>query len=788
MNFVMHPHSLNPTTRQSPSNTCQKFFTLKAPNNPQSPNTDISTCRSILTSQDMYNSQNHGNHSDIIERIESYELRVKKSLDIEIIKENLYLWEKCFDEIIPELKKHQSDTTTGLIKLCSHYADISKKLIRINTVNENDNQYVLNEISKKFNTLESENKKLNYELEEIKKEKKFEMQEIEKEIAEIFGKHDVEIQALKIRNNYYKDNANTETSDLLNEIWKFMNHQFDIPEQKNGEFLGMDPSEIPGLLSKKFDMIHKFTVKKVTEMIRSRKNVSNAETQTYGEYIDPTAHLIQAKAIEKLQLQLSSALLSIEKYRENFGTKVNIVETLETEKNTLTNEVIKYKKEFESTKHSFDKINMEIQKVNMELDSIKHERERLLKENAGLVSEVAEHDKKLKEIIQISEKLEKNCKEKDEKVKNLEKVIAKRKKNGNPEDKEKEEATTKIKQNSKFDEKEFMNSIKSKPRKNTKEGRTENSENSGKMTTADTQIMRPQNLIQGTSSISANEAHSINNSSNNPTNNASPNSKSPKSKLIIEKNGGKKQRRSKLEKIDEVNTPIQKDIQREGDPFMNSSDIHSRSRTSKSPTAKVRGTSRESKYVPNEDEDISRQKSREKSRRADRKSRKSSTSFLNIPNPEENLSGFASHTDSDEDYASSSGADYLKIPRKSRGSSCSEKSEHSEVSMAERIRKKNTKGGKSEITGTEELSFIHSIEFSKAIQFNGIVPEAEEGRANEGIYILPYNPNQYFGLRGDAYYHTKNAVFSAQPRIPDLKDSYVFKSPYHLKDNKPTFL
>ena len=77
---------------------------------------------------------------------------------------------------------------------------------------------MLNEISKKFNTLESENKKLNYELEEIKKEKKFEMQEIEKEIAEIFGKHDVEIQALKIRNNYYKDNANTETSDLLNEI------------------------------------------------------------------------------------------------------------------------------------------------------------------------------------------------------------------------------------------------------------------------------------------------------------------------------------------------------------------------------------------------------------------------------------------------------------------------------------------------------------------------------------------------------------------------------------------
>jgi hypothetical protein len=85
-------------------------------------------------------------------------------------------------------------------------------------------------------------------------------------------------------------------------------------------------------------------------------------------------------------------------------------------------------------------------------------------------------------------------------------------------------------------------------------------------------------------------------------------------------------------------------------------------------------------------------------------------------------------------------------------------------------------------TSTDEFSHIKCIEYSKGFQFNGMVPDNnEEETKNNGVYILPYNPNQYYGLRGDSYYHTRNAVFAAQPRIPDIKDSFTFQQPFHIK-------
>ena len=49
------------------------------------------------------------------------------------------------------------------------------------------------------------------------------------------------------------------------------------------------------------------------------------------------------------------------------------------------------------------------------------------------------------------------------------------------------------------------------------------------------------------------------------------------------------------------------------------------------------------------------------------------------------------------------------------------------------------------------------------------------------IYMMPYNPNNIYGLKADRYF-TSTGVFSAQPQIPDLTNSYVFTSPYHLSN------
>jgi hypothetical protein len=69
---------------------CNKFFTLKN-SSLQSPNTDFSTSRTNFASPENFSQHNQTFHSDITERIESYELRIKKVFDFEVIQENYYL-------------------------------------------------------------------------------------------------------------------------------------------------------------------------------------------------------------------------------------------------------------------------------------------------------------------------------------------------------------------------------------------------------------------------------------------------------------------------------------------------------------------------------------------------------------------------------------------------------------------------------------------------------------------------------------------------------------------------
>lgn len=40
-----------------------------------------------------------------------------------------------------------------------------------------------------------------------------------------------------------------------------------------------------------------------------------------------------------------------------------------------------------------------------------------------------------------------------------------------------------------------------------------------------------------------------------------------------------------------------------------------------------------------------------------------------------------------------------------------------------------------------------------------------------GTYLLPFNPNSLFGLRGVNFYHRGGNVFNSQPRIPETLES-----------------
>lgn len=716
----IHPYAAYPIIEDQEKNTCQKFFTRQPPRTAQSPNTENTTTLSLPTNYDFYTPIKTLDHSDITERVESYELRIKKIFSIENLEDNLMLWEKCLDDIMPEVKKHDSDLRRGLVQICMHLLENSKNILKCSASRRLTDESAIESLKKTITSLETESKKLQSDIESLKYSKKLEMDQIEKDIEEIFGKNENEIRYLKSRTSELRDNYSQDTVDFLLEIWNSMNQEFDIPELKNGDFIGLDPSDIPLMLSKKFTLLQKFTAKRIADLIRSKKNTEDNYSQTTEEFIDPKAFEDQARNLEKLHYQLNSAFISIDRYKENFGTKFNVVETLESEKNLLSDEVGKLRNEIELLSSTINKANYDSKKLTSEFEIMKKEKDRLQKEKNSWQLEIVEQNKQLEEHQNSIEKLIKLIEDKEQKIINLERRLGKRK--GIMQDNNEEgldSSSSQLKNQSKFDEKSFLDSIKLS---NKKRGSLDKSQVPSYRTN--------EGYMNDFSSYedALNSSSSMENSIKNPKSGTRSNSP-PKARAL-----------KKLGLIEENSSSMSLSNQETGHfGYKN------------------------------------RQNFKEKGTKIWLKNHILGQNSKNKPNTRnaENATNGLDYQSLDEFETEIKHEDYI-------GDNAYDGDSQSSYAHEKRARSDymSTKS-----TSTDEFAYINCIEFSKGFQFNGIFSdekEQEESNKN-GVYMLPFNPNQFYGLKGDVYYHTKNSVFSAQPRIPDLKDSFTFQSPFVIK-------
>lgn len=716
-----YPHTAYSIITDQEKNTGQKFFTAKPPQTCQSINPEDITSRTLPTSQDFYTPLKAVDHSDITERIESYELRMKKIFNIEALEENLYLWEKCLNDIMPEVKKYDLDIRRGLVQICMHFLENSKNILKLTATQKLSDQVVFENLKKTIASLQNERRNHIAEINELKDIKKIEMEQIEKELEEIFGKNDKEINSLRLRAKELRDVNSTGTSNLLMEIWNSMNQDFEIPDLKNEDFTGLDPSDIPLMLSKKFTLLQKFTAKRIADLIKSKKNTENQTAQTTAEYIDPKAFEEQAKNIEKLHYQLNSAFISIDRYRENFGSKINILETLEVEKNSLSSEVGRLKKDLDTMSSTLSKAHYDHKKIASEFESIKKEKERLQKEKTSCQLEVIDRDKKLQDRQSSIEKLIKTIEEKDDKIFILERQLAKRRIKADKPEEGPEASKSSLRPPSKFDEKAFMDSIRSPSNKKR------DSTNNNQLPPFRANDSYPIDKTGKTNIITSGLPSSVESPTKAGSRSNSPTKGRPLKRLgSIEEASSptsiSNQETGHISNQNRQNKPIEKTNPLE--PWTNSP--KPKGKTKNKPTARNAEINTQSHEYESLDE------------------------YDTGIKHEDYLGDNSYDEDSQNSY------------------STQHKNTHSNTS---------TKS-----TSTDEFSYIKTIEYSKGIQFNGIIPDIEEEEpSRDGIYLLPYNPNQYYGLKGDTYYHTKNAVFLAQPRIPDMKGSFTFQSPYILK-------
>lgn len=59
------------------------------------------------------------------------------------------------------------------------------------------------------------------------------------------------------------------------------------------------------------------------------------------------------------------------------------------------------------------------------------------------------------------------------------------------------------------------------------------------------------------------------------------------------------------------------------------------------------------------------------------------------------------------------------------------------------------------------------------IDFTSQFGPDEARNANEHVYMFPCNPNSYYGLKADKYYHTTRGIFSPQPQVLKTVNSYI---------------
>ena len=65
--------------------------------------------------------------------------------------------------------------------------------------------------------------------------------------------------------------------------------------------------------------------------------------------------------------------------------------------------------------------------------------------------------------------------------------------------------------------------------------------------------------------------------------------------------------------------------------------------------------------------------------------------------------------------------------------------------------------------------------------------EIDSETTSPPTYLMPFNPNNIYGLKGDSYFHGMSRTFHAQPIIPEQQDTLIFQSPYKLEQRKKNY-
>ncbi|CAG9315176.1 unnamed protein product [Blepharisma stoltei] len=743
---------------------------------------------------------------EMLERIESYEIQKsqKKSVkSLSSLTEEFELWQQCYDEIIPMMKTHSQESASSVSRINSHM-----KNLFLNIFEEFKTQNKINKVSKlslqkQVKELECKILELQGASEELVKSMRIEEEKIKAEIDELFGSDDNEFQHLKQKAKRLYEIQSGATTEVLSELYQEMSKEREIPTLKIFDMNLLNPDELETGLMRKFKILQRSTAHRVLKVFENRCDRSDADCQTYAPYVDPKTLEDANAQIEKLQGQFQAALNNNEKIKGELSNKQSLANFLEQEKTNLANDLIRVKREIDGCMSELINVKRDNELLKSELENLKKENNEKIMENSLMQDKLESQYGKITQLMKNIEKLEFSVKEKEEKLKYLEERKGKK---GDNKEQESPQAIT-----------EHLRG--SSPINSSRNSKRNGSENHSRQTSRDNELNE--------SKLGASEVKRIRQGNKNNEDSGSnyeidqiDQERTMDHKTIKKRSPirTKNEYKESSSNNSDSNSTLgeHETLNRKENKFNSTS--YSRDQTnseSARPLSKLSTDTNNSQstivssHRPRHNQLTKVEEAQYETSNTNLKSDKIK---INIPAQSPKNKNHP-HENSEETTPSSPNKPKFKINKNPQSSSqvndedfsmrwenhsipSSEPPHEDYLKPVPRI-KIGENGNSVSVTDvavmtTSDLKMKDLKELSIGVQYNWENPDAdiESENTQDGgnfVYLLPYNPNNVYGLRGDTYFHTTNKSFYAQPVIPELKDSMVFQSSYIMDDAEKSF-
>ena len=786
-------------------NTVRKFFT---PTN--APKTSVPAASRLdmdAQLETFCKSKPEASAWEISERIESYQIKISLSPMEISTKEEFSIWKQCTEEILPMVKKFNYEIGTAMVvvtnKLMDLFAVTQKEADRINKKLLEDNSESL----RKIKALEEESVKMKGIIHGLQETKRLEMDQISKEIAEIFGGEENELQLLKLKAKRFQDLPNSGTVEFLRDLCGKMSKEFDIPESKIHDLPAMNVDDFSKAINSKFRILQKSTASRVYKLLETTKPKQTVFVQTSAAYINPKDHEDLTAHCEKLTLQYQSALMQLDKAKEDLTNKSTMVDSLEADKTVNVSENTKLKREVDSLNKELAGNRKDTEGFRANLAAIKSGGDTKAKTITELEVLTVTQNNKILTLSKTIEKHESNIKEKEDRIKKLEEKLEKRRltKVDKPEgEKSGLLSSTKPKPDKQpepaFDHDRFDDMIKPMHKRGGSKIKSSatvffNQDSKPSLQESFEEPITPIITLKNPSKTQApqdfNPQKSLPPQDFKSSNNLSPQDFNPPRSQIPQefspasRNGSSFTSDSFQRNPTEStlptrgtsrDTPLTRDTPLarvdEYKEIKDPKDLRETrdSRAQKDPDIEKSRIRKQDRLSANEGRNTLVQKSSEsRETDTDRHPRKKSKNTMHYDESEEEYQinrssqwGIGRPQLTPSEFEGGESRVFLGKDGK-------------EYSVVDRC-----------VWTTDDLKSAHVAECSKSTQASEGLLESTDSKASFGrsIYFLPYNPNNTYGLKGDCYFNARHNVFQAQPKIPDLANSVFFQTPYALEKER----